>query len=214
MADDNKVIVALDMMDPVVARDIAKKRTGEVFAFKIGWPLIMASNADIIVDLSRYAKVICDLKLADIPDTNSWITQKVKENGAWGVISHSFVGKDSLEAVVKAAEGVKVFAVVAMSHPGSAHFINKKTKDLIRVALECGVYGVVAPGNNMAMLRKVRKMTDGLKIISPGIGTQGGNPAEALANGADYIIVGRSICNADDPRTELKRINAAIAQKK
>ncbi len=214
MSEESRVIVALDMTDPVAARNIAKRLSGEIFAFKVGWPLILASNTDIIVDLSHYARVICDLKLADIPDTNSWITQKVKEKGAWGVIAHSFAGKDSLEAVVKTADTVKVFAIVAMSHPGSAHFINKKTKDLIRVAVEAGVYGVIAPGNNVAMLRKVRKMAAGLKIASPGIGTQGGNAAEAISNGADYIIVGRSVCNADDPREAVRRINASISQKK
>ena len=210
MPDDKKVIVALDMMDPVVARDMAKRLSGEVFAFKVGWPRILGSNADIVVDLSRYSKVICDLKLADIPDTNSWVTQKMRENGAWGIIAHAFVGGDSLEAVVKAAGNVKTIAVVAMSHPGSSLFINKKAKELVRVAAGAGAYGIIAPGNDIKMLKKVKKIAVGLKILSPGIGTQGGSASDAIASGADYVIVGRSVCNADDPKNEVKRINAAI----
>jgi orotidine-5'-phosphate decarboxylase len=214
MPDDSRIIVALDVMDPVVARDIAKKVSNEVFALKIGWPLMLSANADIINDLSRYAKIICDLKVADIPFTNKLITERIKENGAWGIIAHAFLGKDSLEAVVQAAGEMKVFSLVAMSHPGSSYFLDKRLKELARISLECNVYGVVAPGNKPAMLKKTRKLVDGLKIISPGIGTQGGDAQTAIKNGADYLIAGRSIINAEDPREEVRKINASLAQNK
>lgn len=213
MPGESRIIVALDVIDPVVARDMAKKMASEIFAIKIGWPLILNANADIINDLSRYSKVICDLKIADIPFTNELITEKVKENGAWGVIAHTFLGKDSLEAVVRSAGDMKVFSLVAMSHPGSSYFIDKRLKELARLSMECKVYGVVAPGNKPEILKKTRKLVDGLKIISPGIGTQGGDVGAAIANGADYLIVGRSVVNADDPKEEVKKMNALIAQK-
>ena len=91
MNGDNRVIVAMDVIDPVVARDMAKQISSEIFAIKVGWPLILHSNADIINDLSRYSKIICDLKIADIPNTNEMIVNKVRENGAWGVIAHAFL---------------------------------------------------------------------------------------------------------------------------
>ncbi len=213
MPDESKVIIALDMIDPVVAREIAKKVSGEVFAFKIGWPLILGANADIINDLSRYSKVICDLKLADAPHTNKIITEKVRENGAWGIIAHAFAGRDALEAVVEAAEGMKVFSLVAMSHPGSSYFLDKKLKELARLSLECNVYGVVAPGNKPRILKKTRKLVGNLKILSPGIGAQGGDAAEAIASGADYVMVGRSIFTAENPLDEVRKINASLAGK-
>ncbi len=210
MPDESKVIVALDLIDPIVARDIAKRIAGDVFAFKIGWPLILGANADIINDLSRYSKVICDLKLADIPFTNRLITEKIRDNGAWGLIAHAFLGKDSLETVVQSAGNMKIFSLVAMSHPGSSYFLDKRLKELARVSLECKVYGVVAPGNKPDILKKTRKLVDGLKIISPGIGAQGGDAAVAVSSGADYVIMGRSVTNADDPREEIRKINAIM----
>lgn len=210
MPDESKVIAALDMMDPVVARDIAKRISGEVFAFKVGLPLILGSNADIINDLSRYSKVICDLKMADIPDTNRLVAGRMRDAGAWGVIAHAFLGRDSLEAVVEAAGKTKVFAVAAMSHQGSSYFLDKRLKELARLSVECNAYGVVAPGNKPALLKKTRRIVGDLKIISPGVGVQGGEAKAAIENGADYVIVGRSLTNADDPLEYAKRLNSAI----
>ena len=212
MPEESRVIVALDVIDPTVARDIAKKLSGEVFALKIGWPLILGANSDIINDLSRYSKIICDLKIADIPNTNKLITERVREHGSWGVIAHAFLGKDSLEAVVQAAGEMKVFSLVAMSHAGSSYFLDRKLKDLAKLSLECKTYGVVAPGNKPNILKKARKLVDGLKIISPGIGTQGGEAATAIRSGADYVIVGRSLINSYDPLEEVRKMNTMIAQ--
>ncbi|MCL4341604.1 MAG: orotidine 5'-phosphate decarboxylase, partial [Candidatus Thermoplasmatota archaeon] len=50
-----------------------------------------------------------------------------------------------------------------------------------------------------------------LMIVSPGIGAQGGNPADAIRNGSDYIIAGRSIYNSEDPLGEIRRINRAVS---
>ncbi|MEM3839131.1 MAG: orotidine-5'-phosphate decarboxylase [Candidatus Micrarchaeaceae archaeon] len=211
MPEESRIIVALDMVDPVFARELAKKTAGEVFAIKIGWPLILNSNADIINDLSRYSKVICDMKIADIPFTNELITRKARDNGAWGVIAHSFLGKDSLEAVVKSAGDMKVFSVVSMSHPGSSYMLDRRLKELIRLSIDCKVYGIVAPGNRPEILKKARKFAGSLKIISPGIGFQGGDSVSAISSGADYVIVGRSVTNADDPTGEVKKINYAVS---
>lgn len=208
---NSKLVVALDVFDTDFAIDFSRKVGDEVFAIKINWPLVMVKGASIISDISRYAKVICDLKVADIPNTNSLIAKKVAESGAWGIISHSFVGSDSLEAVVSASGDTKVFSVVSMSHPGSEQFINTKTEELIELSRKAGAYGLIAPANNYGILSNIRKLAPDLKILAPGVGAQGGRASEAVKNGADLFIVGRAIYNSDDPVEAARTINREVS---
>lgn len=207
----SKLVVALDVFDAEFAIDLSRKLGEEVFAVKINWPLIMVKGVSIVSDIARYARVICDLKIADIPYTNSLITGKASENGAWGVISHSFVGSDSLKSVVKAAGETKVFSVVSMSHPGSEDFINARTPELIELSREAGVYGLIGPGNNYGRISEMRKMAPDLKIMTPGIGAQGGSAGEAVKAGADLVIAGRSVYNSEDPVEAARKINREIS---
>jgi orotidine 5'-phosphate decarboxylase subfamily 1 len=136
MTDNSRLIVALDIGSPDKAMELAREVYREIFAIKINWPLLMVAGVGIISELSSYGKVICDLKIADIPNTNSLITSNVRENGGWGIITHTFTGSDSLGAVIDAAGDMKVFAVVSMSHPGSDQFINPVSMDLLRMAVK------------------------------------------------------------------------------
>ncbi|MCL5783623.1 MAG: orotidine-5'-phosphate decarboxylase [Candidatus Thermoplasmatota archaeon] len=208
---DSKLVIALDVFDVDFAVDFARKIGREIFAIKINWPLVMVRGSSIISELSRYSRSICDLKIADIPNTNRLIAEKVAENGAWGVISHAFVGSDSLKAVVQAAGDVRVFSVVAMSHPGSADLISSSLENLVKISIEANVYGLIAPGNDLEMLRKVKKMAPGMKILSPGIGAQGGSASHAIANGSDYIIVGRAVYDDPDPLMKAREFNRELS---
>ncbi len=208
---DSKLVIALDVFDADFAVDFARKIGREIFAIKINWPLVMVRGASIISELSQYSRVICDLKIADIPNTNRLIAEKVAENGAWGVISHAFAGSDSLKAVVEAAKNVKVFSVVAMSHPGSGDLISGSLEDLVRISIEADVYGLIAPGNDLDMLKRVKKMAPGMKILSPGIGAQGGSASLAILNGSDYVIVGRSVYDDPDPLMKAREFNREIS---
>lgn len=208
---NSKLVVAMDVFDTDFAVDFSRKIGQEVFAIKINWPLVMVKGASIISDISRYARVICDLKVADIPNTNSLIAKKVAENGAWGIISHSFVGSDSLEAVVNSSGDTKVFSVVSMSHPGSEQFINTHTEEMIELSRKAGAYGLIAPANNYEILSKIRKLAKDMKILAPGVGVQGGSASEAVRNGADLFIVGRAIYNSDDPVEAARAINREVS---
>jgi len=70
---------------------------------------------------------------------------------------------------------------------------------LARIAAECGVDGVVAPATRPDRIRLVRSIVGDRAIISPGVGAQGGSARAALAAGADYLIVGRSITESPNP---------------
>ncbi len=210
MTENSRLIVAIDLTDPERSLELAEELHREIFAIKINWPLLMVAGVKIIRELSRYGKVICDLKIADIPNTNSLITENVRENNGWGIIAHAFTGSDSLKAVVDSAGNMKVFAVVSMSHPGSDQFINPVSLDLLRMAVSVGVGGVIAPGNDIEMIKRIRKNGGELTIASPGIGVQGGNPADAILNGSDYIIAGRSIYDSENPLEEVRKINRSV----
>ncbi len=211
---NSKLVLALDVFDAEFAIDLSKKLSNDVFAIKINWPLIMAKGASIISDISKHCRVICDLKIADIPHTNTMIAGKAAEMGAWAVISHSIIGKDSLEAVTSVSKELKVFSVVAMSHGGSAEFIYPNTDRLIQMSKDVGVYGLIAPGNDYKMLSRIKGQADGLKIMTPGVGAQGGSAKEALKHGADLVIVGRAIYNSEDPVRAARNFNEELSSVK
>jgi orotidine-5'-phosphate decarboxylase len=146
--------------------------------------------------------VICDFKVADIPNTNRLIVEQAIKYGASGVIVHGFVGHDSVEACVKAAESADVFVVTEMSHPGGTEFTAKIANQLVVLAKETGAKGIIAiiaPATRPTRLAEIRSMANDMMILTPGVGAQGGSAADAIRAGADYIIVGRSIYQADDP---------------
>ncbi|MCL4330389.1 MAG: orotidine-5'-phosphate decarboxylase [Candidatus Thermoplasmatota archaeon] len=207
---DKRLIVALDVFDGKLALEITSMLKEIIFAVKINWPLILGAGPGIIRDLSRYSRVICDLKVADIPNTNALITGKVAELGAYGIISHVFTGTDSLRAVRDAGRNLKLLAVVSMSHPGGSQYINRVHSDLLKSAISAGADGVIAPGNDETLLSQIRETGADLVIVSPGIGAQGGSAARAIMAGADYVIVGRSIYESSDPATAASGITRQI----
>ncbi|WP_297475907.1 orotidine-5'-phosphate decarboxylase [Thermococcus sp.] len=195
----SRLILALDVYERRKAVEIARKTAEYLWAIKVNWPLIMVSGLGIIRELrgATGLPVIADLKLADIPNTNRLIARKVFEAGADYVIVHGFTGRDSVEAVMGLGDTI---IVVEMSHPGAEEFIQPATDGLIRMANELEPFGVVAPATRPGRISYIRsKLKPGIRILTPGVGAQGGKAGEALKAGADYVIVGRSIYESDDP---------------
>ena len=180
-------------------------------AIKVGYHLILGTDIKIVSKIAKFADVICDFKVADIPNTNRLIVEQVMKYGASGVICHGFVGMDSIAACVSAASGKDVFVVVEMSHPGGAEFFQPVTDRLARIAADAGASGVIAPATRPERIAYIRELVGDLKILTPGVGAQGGSAADAIKAGADYVIVGRSIYDAKDPAKAAKDIVSEIA---
>src|SRR5437899_11221322 len=115
---DHRLILALDVTDPKHAVQLATSVRHHVDAVKVGWPLILAGGLEVLRTLAKSGYVLCDFKIADIPNTNRLIVEQAVDAGASGIICHGFVGEDSVRSCVDASGGKDVFVVVEMSQPG------------------------------------------------------------------------------------------------
>ena len=207
---DQRLILALDMTDPKRAVELAGSVRSHVDAVKVGWPLVLAGGLNVLRTLAKSGYVLCDFKIADIPNTNRLIVEQAVDAGASGIICHGFVGEDSVRACVDAAGGKEVFVVVEMSHPGGVEYTAKHAEDLARLATRANATGIIAPATRPERVRALRAIIGRKQILAPGVGAQGGKASEAIAAGADAVIVGRAIYEAANPATEAKAIAAEI----
>ncbi|HJH30612.1 MAG TPA: orotidine-5'-phosphate decarboxylase [Methanosarcinaceae archaeon] len=215
MNKNTRLILALDVTDKESALSIAQDVHEYVDAIKVGYPLVLATGLGIIKDLSKYAPVIADFKVADIPNTDRLICEQVFKAGADAVIVHGFTGQDSLDACVETARGSgsgkDIYVVTEMSHPGGVEFFRPVAGSIAKIALDAGASGVVAPATRPERVREIRSIIGSeLSIISPGVGAQGGIAADVIKAGADWVIVGRSIYQADSPKDAAAEIVAEM----
>lgn len=216
----SRVIHALDIANtlppdaPQTQRDqlveqacqLAQTIAPHVAAIKLNYPLVLATGVEVghkIKQAVPDVPIIADFKVADIDNTNAWISRHTFSAGFDAIIVHAFIGRDAIQAVLDEARnfgGRGVILVVDMSHPGALQFINPLAHKLSKLAVELGVTGVIAPGTRPDHVTQIRSWigTNPL-ILTPGVGAQGGKPGSAIAAGADYEIIGRSIYQARNP---------------
>lgn len=213
MRRKSRLILALDVTEEGRALRIASETRDFVDAVKVGYPLVLARGMDIVDRLAKINDVICDFKVADIPYTNRLIVEQVFRHHAKGVIVHGFVGEDAVKACVDVARG-DVFVVAEMTHPGAQKWNAPIADDIALMAVKVGASGVVAPATRPDRVALFRAIIGDRLILSPGVGAQGGTPADPIKAGADYIIVGRAIHGAENPRAAAEAITKAIAAAK
>jgi orotidine-5'-phosphate decarboxylase len=205
MERKNRILLALDVTSRERAMEVVDAVRGNVDGIKINWPLVLAAGPQIITDLASVKPVVCDLKVADIPNTNRLIVEQAMRLGASAVICQGFVGEDSVKACVDASDG-QTFVVTEMSHPGGRQFTAPVADQLAAIARNAGARGIVAPATRPERIAELRRIVGDMEIITPGVGAQGGKASDAIAAGADYIIVGRAIYEADDPAAASARL--------
>tara|TARA_B100001750_G_scaffold84075_1_gene66489 strand:+ start:850 stop:1473 length:624 start_codon:yes stop_codon:yes gene_type:complete len=193
---NSRLILALDVTNPERAMEIAKEAAPHLAFVKVNYPLVLSAGLDVVTEISKSVPVICDFKVADIPNTNRLIAEAAYGAGAQGLIVHGFTGTESVSAC-KSSEDKDLFVVITMSHPGGGEFFD--IDKFSTIAKQAGATGVVAPATRPEDITEVREKVGNLTIISPGVGAQGGSAKDAIDAGADYIIVGRSIYQSDNP---------------
>ncbi len=215
---------------------MARRLVGLVRMFKIGKQLFTAEGPRAVEKLSRLgAGIFLDLKFHDIPNTVAGAVRAAAElPGVRLVNVHTLGGTDMMRAAAKAASGkrsrTKVLGVTlltsmdegALARVGILGPAKKRVVRLARLAKQAGLDGVIASPMEVADIRAAC----GAKflIVVPGIRPAAkqnndqariGTPADAIRAGADYLVVGRPITEAKDPRAAAKAIleemSAALA---
>ena len=120
----SRLVLALDETDPARALEIAKEVAPFVSKIKINYPLVLSAGLDIVTEISKFSKVICDFKVADIPITNRLIAEAVFSAGATGIIAHAFPGPESLKAIRTVDPSKEMYVVITMSHPKGGEFFS------------------------------------------------------------------------------------------
>jgi orotidine-5'-phosphate decarboxylase len=225
---EERLIFALDVPDPWQARELVQELDDAVRFYKLGLELLMAGGYFELLDwlAGRGKKIFVDLKFFDVPATVSRAVSRLNGRGVTFCTVHGNQG--IMEAAVAAREDVKVLAVTALTSLdrgdlddlGFACDVEELVLSRARRALEAGCDGVVSSGLEAARLRE--HLDARLLIVTPGIRPVDNRPEDdqkrivtvdqAFALGADYIVVGRPIRNAKDPRAAAKKLQASIAK--
>jgi orotidine-5'-phosphate decarboxylase len=200
------LIIALDVTEEEKALGLAEELGNRLDACKVNYPLALSCGMEIVEKLSKLSPVICDFKVADIPNTNRLILEEVFGRGADGVIVHGFVGSDSVKQCVETADGKDVYVVSEMSHPGGLEFTRPVADNIVKLAVDAGATGLIAPATRPERVANFRSMAPSLRILATGVGAQGGSAKTAIKAGADHVIVGRKLYTSENPVEEADRI--------
>ncbi len=222
-----RLIVALDLPDVTAAEAMVEKLGDAVSFYKIGFELALAGGIPFAQELARSGKkVFLDLKLHDIANTVKRATERAAELGATFFTVHAF--PPTMRAAVEGREKstLKILAVTVLTSWDDADLVEAgyahSVKDLVRMrakqAREIGVDGIVASAAEAADLRK---KIGSMLLVTPGIRPAGDapgdqkrivTPKDAIRAGSDYLVVGRPVLNAGDPKAAAEAIVAEIAQ--
>jgi orotidine-5'-phosphate decarboxylase len=232
----DQLIVALDVDSGKRALDLAKTLRGVVGAFKIGSQLFTAEGPSIVRALtSRGDRVFLDLKFHDIPNTVAGAIDAATRLGVWMVNVHAAGGSAMMRAARAAADraagemGVSPPLVIAvtvltslsgedLARTGVPDTPIEQVERLARLAQDAGMDGVVASPLEIQAVREACGAK--FAIVTPGIRasdaakddqTRTLSPREAIAAGASYLVVGRPITAAADPRTAAVKMVGAIS---
>ena len=232
-----QLLVALDVDTVAEARALADRLRGAVGGFKIGSRLFTREGPAFVEELaSRGDRVFLDLKFHDIPNTVAGAIAAATRLGVWMVNVHASGGSRMMRAAREAAadEAARrsvpaplVIAVTmltsldqaALSEIGLTAAIAEQVERLAALAEAAGLDGVVASPQEIAIIRRRRGAR--FHIVTPGIRGGGDakgdqsrtlSAADALAAGASYLVVGRPIIAAADPRAAAERLAAECGQ--
>lgn len=224
----DRLIFAMDVPDCDRARALVNELGDAVTFYKIGLELMMSGEYfDLLAWLlARDKKVFCDLKFFDIPATVGSAVRQLKNRGA------SFVTVHGNQSIMEAAaenkgDSLKVLGVTVLTSLDRGDLddlgfdcdVGSLVLSRAKRALEAGCDGVISSGLEVPRLREF--IDSKLLVVTPGIRPVENKPAgdqkrvvtvdKAFSNGADYIVVGRPIRDAESPRAAAEAIQATIA---
>ena len=237
-ANRSPIVLALDLVredkEALFKQSLSMIRSASRFlcAVKINrqlvLPLGLLDRVAALVDEihGQGLPAIMDAKINDIGHTNELIASQYFSAGFDAVTASPFVGyKDGLEPVVRLAKSQQrgVLLLVHMSHKGASEGYGQTVIDqstgqrrrqfevLAEKALRWDVDVVIVGATFPETIRTVRSILgDSVPVFSPGVGVQGGSLSEALAAGAKYVIIGRSIYESEDPARSAESMRRSV----
>jgi len=222
-----RLIFAMDVSTEEEAKDLVELLGDSVHFYKLGLQIFMAGGYYDLIEWLRAKgkKVFVDLKFFDVPETVKLAVAQLKHKGVSFATVHG--NESMLRAAVSEKNGLKILAVTVLTSldEGDLKDLGFKcsVEDLVlsraRRALEVGCDGVISSGLEAPGIRK--ELGDNFLIVSPGIRPVENNVQDdqkrvvtiedAFLGGADYVVVGRPIRNAPDPRQKAEEIQRTIA---
>ncbi len=222
----DRLIVALDVPTISAAKELVTVLDDAVVFYKVGLELFMSGGAFELVTWlrERDKKVFVDLKFFDVPAT---VGRAVSQLNGLGITFATIHGNDAImQAAASAAEDVDILAVTVLtsldrgdlSDLGFECDVSELVVSRARRAVVHGCAGVVASGQEAALLR--RELGNTLLVVVPGIRPVDNqddqkrtvSAEQALRDGADYLVVGRPIRDANDPKAAAEQIQEEIYQ--
>ena len=225
--DRERLIFALDVADAAAARKLVEQLGEAVQFYKIGLELFMGGEYFPLLDwlVGRDKRVFVDLKFFDVPATVAAAVRQLRNRGVTFTTVHG--NQSIMEAAAEAKGDVKVLGVTVLTSLDRGDLddlgfkcdVEQLVLSRARRALEAGCDGVVSSGLEAPLLRK--HINSRLLVITPGIRPVENRPSDdqkrvvsveqALQYGADYIVVGRPIRDAADPKAAAELIQGQIA---
>jgi len=224
-----KIIVALDVASTKEALRLISLLADDVGLFKIGLQSYTAEGPALIRPISFLGpKVFLDLKLHDIPNTVAKAVEAAGKHGVRMLTLHLSGGREMICAAVGARSNDMLLLGVTVLTSSTDEILAEtgiatKTSDhvlrLARLGVANGIDGLVASPHESRMLRA--EFGDKIKIVTPGIRPAGSDPGdqkrfatprEAIDSGADYLVIGRPITGASDPKAAVQSVVDELAR--
>lgn len=227
---DCKLILALDLPDADSAKNMLGLVKGEVEWVKIGLQMYLKYGADFVKSVREMGfNIFLDLKLYDIPNTVASAVKSLSGLDISMLTIHASGGAEMMKYALDAARqtnpnltllGVTVltsFDDNGLSLTGIPRRSAEQVELLARLAADSGLHGLVCSPLEIEMLR--RKVSESITLVTPGIRPAGSNadeqkrimtPSDAARAGSDFIVVGRPILKASDPKAAALSINGEL----
>lgn len=221
---NERIIFALDVADPTQAAALVEQLDDQIKFFKVGLQLFFAGGWSVIDHIvGRGNKVMLDLKLYDIPATVTLAVKQFADRGVALTTVHGYT--PVVEAALAAGTDINILAVTVLTSMGEEHLkelhfqgtVDQLVAQRSAAVLACGSHGIVCSAREAAALRK--KLGQDFIMVTPGIRPAGSaandqqriaTPGKAIADGADYLVVGRPIRDADNPQQVIAAMQQEI----
>ena len=231
----NPILVALDVPSAEAALKLAKELAPMVGGFKVGSELFTSAGPEVVQQIRGLgALVFLDLKFHDIPNTVAKAVVAAVQLDVQMLTVHALGGTAMLQAAEQAARetvrrpghtpplvlGVTVLTSMdgaALSEAGMDPDMSRQVSRLATMATRAGLRGLVCSPRELADLRQI--VPPGTQLVTPGIRAEGDpaddqkrtlTPQEAMALGANWLVIGRPICGAQNPRAAAESILASL----